>query len=316
MQYLKQFIKNYADVNFCDNFMRLNNTVQNLFTYENAPKTLNTMMLENYLHLTPFGMCAAINDKEYGIISVRGNYGGDVDVNGIGTHFIGASTKKSYDIDINDDNIVICHNNVTWSSDYWLIEKYATILNEIDKSLNTNVIYSRVYPVPRVKNQKEEKQIISILKAIIKGEIGRVMSAETDVNTLLQKDNVDMVNLTDGNQSVHMDTLIRLKDNVFKNFLREIGINVNTMDKSAQVNNNELQAFVTYANLNLIDYYNERKKFVKEINEKFGTDIKIKYNETFIKQLTETETVPDVTETDKNLSKESDGENNASEKMD
>ena len=231
------------------------------------------------------GVCAVINDKEYGIIAVRGNYGTDVDVYGLGTHFIGANCKRSYDIDVHDDNIVMCHNNITMTSDLYLIEKYANILNEIDKSLNTNIVYSRVYPLPRVGSQKEEKQISAVLKSIFKGEIGKLISKENDINDLLANNNIDIVNLTDGNQSVHMDTLVRLKDTVLKNFLREIGINVNTLDKSAQVTTHEIQAFISYSNLNLYDYFNERKKFVEEINTKFGTDIQVAINEMLISQI-------------------------------
>ena len=285
MKYLKDFIKNFDDYNYINWCARLNNTLQNLFTYTNVPDTLNMFFLENYLHLSHMGVCAVINDKEYGIIAVRGNYGTDVDVYGLGTHFIGANCKRSYDIDVHDDNIVMCHNNITMTSDLYLIEKYANILNEIDKSLNTNIVYSRVYPLPRVGSQKEEKQISAVLKSIFKGEIGKLISKENDINDLLANNNIDIVNLTDGNQSVHMDTLVRLKDTILKNFLREIGINVNTLDKSAQVTTHEIQAFISYANLNLYDYYNERKKFIEEINTKFGTDIKVAINEMLISQI-------------------------------
>ena len=312
MNYLKDFIKNFEDTNYVHWFCRLNNTMQNLFTYENVPESLNVMMLENYLHLS--GVCAIINDDKYGIIAVLGNYGTDVDVYGIGTHFVGANCKKSYDIDIKSDNIVMCHNNITMTNDYYLVDKYSHILTEIDKSLNTNIYYSRVYNVPCISDSKVEKQVAQLMKYISKGEYGKYISKDVNLNDMLDKNNIDMINLTNGSESVHMDTLIRLKDSVLKNFLREIGINVNTMDKSAQVNNKELQAFETYSNLNLFDYYQERKKFIDSVNAKFGTDIKIKLNEMLFNQVTKSN---QEVKTD-NTNNESNQEvnNNESENMD
>lgn len=287
-QYYKDFFKNYDDINFVNWCIRLNNTLQNLFVYKNVPETLNTFFLENYLHLYPSGVCALINDDKFGIIAVKGDYGTDVDVYGLGTKFVGANCKKSYSIDINDDNIVMCHNNVTMTSDIYLIEKYAMLLNEIDKSLNTNIVYSRVYPIPLTKSKNDYNKITQLLKAIFKGEIGKIASTDIDINDLVGNTKIDILNLTDGNQSSHIETLIRLKDNVLKMFLREIGINVNTVDKSAQVNNTEVQAFITYSNLNLVDYYNSRKDFISRANEKFGLSMEIEYNENLMKQIFET----------------------------
>ena len=288
MSYLKEFFKNFDDDNYINWLMRLNNTFQNLFTYENLPTTFNVFFLENYLHLSDMGVCGIINDSKYGIIAVRGNYGGDVNTYGRGTRFIGANCKRSYDIPIDSDNLVMAHNNITMTSDRYLLVKYANLLNEIDKSLNTNIYYSRVYGVPMIEDEKERKQIESVMSSIQKGKTGKVISKNTNLNDLLNKKPFEILKITDGNESVHMDTLIRLRDNILKNFLREIGLNVNTLDKSAQVNNNELQAFITYSNLNLYDYYNERKKFINEVNKKFNTNISIKINENLVKQVLET----------------------------
>lgn len=281
--YLKEFLKDFGDINYIDYCIRLINTCENIFTYENLPDTLNPFFLEYYLRTN--GTCALINDNQYGIIAVRGGYGTDVDVYGLGTHFIGANCKKSYDININDDNIVMCNNNITMTSDIYIIDKYAKILNEIDKSTNCNIIYSRLYPIPIAKNESDKHQLESMLKAIIDCNIGKVASTDYNINDLLQQETFNIVNLTDSNAASKVDTLVRLKDAVLKDFLREIGINVNTLDKSAQVTSQELNSFVNYTNLNLFDNLGERQKFIEKCNEKFGTNMGVKINELLINQI-------------------------------
>lgn len=282
-QYLKEFLKDFGDVNYIDYCLRLINTCENIFTYENLPDTLNPFFLEYYLRMN--GTCAIINDSEYGIIAVRGGYGTNVDVYGLGTHFIGANCKKSYDVNINNDNVVMCNNNITMTPDLYIIDKYAKILNEIDKSTNCNIIYSRLYPIPVAKNDADKRQLESMLKAVIDCNIGKVASTDYNINDLLQQETFNIVNLTDSNAASKVDTLVRLKDAVLKDFLREIGINVNTLDKSAQVTSQELNSFVNYTNLNLYDNLSERKKFTEECNKKFGTDMRVSINELLINQI-------------------------------
>ena len=281
--YLKEFLKDFGDVNYIDYCLRLINTCENIFTYENLPDTLNPFFLEYYLRMN--GTCAIINDNDYGIIAVRGGYGTNVDVYGLGTHFIGANCKKSYDIDIHDKNVVMCNNNITMTPDLYIIDKYAKILNEIDKSTNCNIIYSRLYPIPIAKNDADKRQLESMLKAVIDCNIGKVASTDYNINDLLQQETFNIVNLTDSGAANKVDTLVRLKDAVLKDFLREIGINVNTLDKSAQVTSQELNSFVNYTNLNLYDNYSERQKFIENCNKKFGTDMKVSINELLINQI-------------------------------
>lgn len=283
--YLKDFLKDFSDTNYILWFERLLNTANTIFTYENLPKTLDSHFLETYVRLSPLGISSLINDKLYGVITVRGGLGDDVSVYGMGTNFIGANTKKSYNININDDNIVLCKNNNSYLSDYNLIDKYAKILNEIDKSINSLTIYSRFYPMPLISDNKEYKQYADNFQKIVKGEMGGAMHRENKLNELSGVNSVEMVNITDVNASSKLECLTRLKDSILKDYLREIGITCNNMDKSAQVNTIELQAYDNYTNLNLYDYYWARVNFIDEANKKFGTNMKVSINEMLINQI-------------------------------
>ena len=124
-----------------------------------------------------------------------------------------------------------------------------------------------------------------MFKAIIDCNIGKVASTDYNINDLLQQETFNIVNLTDSNAASKVDTLVRLKDAVLKDFLREIGINVNTLDKSAQVTSQELNSFVNYTNLNLFDNLTERQNFIEKCNKKFGTNMRVNINELLINQI-------------------------------
>ena len=288
--HLELFIKNFDDVNYVNWFQRLTNTVVNLFEYDGVPESLDVYFMELYMHLAPMGICGVYDDYEHGIIAINGNRGGEVDAYGMGKYFIGTIPMKSYQLDINDPKLIIAHNNCSYLSDFGLIDKYANMLNEVDKSLNSLVIYSRMHPIPRVKNDADVKQFNTIFKNILSGKIGSVMKNDDKLSELVGDGDVEIVNYTDVNASTKIAELTRLRDSILQNFLREIGITCNQINKAAQVNNLELQSYDNYTNLNLWDYYNSRVKMCEEINEKLGCNMSVKINEMLINQILQKET--------------------------
>lgn len=259
-------------------FNNLHNVLLSMFDYQNLPETLRSEFIES--NFICGGTCGVglINDKLY---TGEGGYCGNVENylpveyqinnNGIG------SLRGRVGTDI-----IVGWNNATATPDLSLIQT-SSILTEIDVSERINIIFARFLRMPKAKDNKEKAAIEAAIKKLIKGDIEAIVSDNIHDDLLGDSSGseANFLDLVDIKQIDKLQYLNQYRDNVIKRFFQMHGQGIQTTSKLAQQTNDELHGNDTVSMILPVQKLKYRKKFVSEINERFGTKITVDFSECF-----------------------------------
>lgn len=259
-------------------FNNLHNVLLSMFDYQNLPETLRSEFIESNFICS--GTCGVglINDKLY---TGEGGYCGNVENylpveyqinnNGIG------SLRGRVGTDI-----IVGWNNATATPDLSLIQT-SSILTEIDVSERINIIFARFLRMPKAKDNKEKAAIEAAIKKLIKGDIEAIVSDNIHDDLLGDSSGseTNFLDLVDIKQIDKLQYLNQYRDNVIKRFFQMHGQGIQTTSKLAQQTNDELHGNDTVSMILPVQKLKYRKKFVSEINERFGTEITVDFSECF-----------------------------------
>lgn len=259
-------------------FNNLHNVLLSMFDYQNLPETLRSEFIES--NFICGGTCGVglINDKLY---TGEGGYCGNVENylpveyqinnNGIG------SLRGRVGTDI-----IVGWNNATATPDLSLIQT-SSILTEIDVSERINIIFARFLRMPKAKDNKEKAAIEAAIKKLIKGDIEAIVSDNIHDDLLGDSSGseTNFLDLVDIKQIDKLQYLNQYRDNVIKRFFQMHGQGIQTTSKLAQQTNDELHGNDTVSMILPVQKLKYRKKFVSEINERFGTKITVDFSECF-----------------------------------
>lgn len=259
-------------------FYNLYNVLLSMFDYQNLPETLRAEFIEN--NFISAGTCGVglINNKLY---TGEGDYCGStenylpveyqINNNGIG------SLRGRVGTDI-----VVGWNNATATPDLSLFQ-ISSILTEIDVSERINIIFARFLRMPKAKDNKEKAAIEAAIKKLIKGDIEAIVSDNIHDDLLGDSSGSDtnFLDLVDIKQIDKLQYLNQYRDNVIKRFFQMHGQGIQTTSKLAQQTNDELHGNDTVSMILPTQKLKYRRKFVAEINAKFGTEITVDFSECF-----------------------------------
>lgn len=127
-----------------------------------------------------------------------------------------------------------------WSS------RFANKLADVDVSLDYNVLYSRLCPIPVVDTDNEKKSLETVMENLFNG-VMKVFKRTTTFDRLAGGRGTEILNLTQPEASNYIQNLSSIHDEYIIRVCLELGICLNSKDKKAQVNNKELGAFSDYA---------------------------------------------------------------------
>lgn len=238
---------------------------------------------------------------------VEGAWDGRVDENNDFTTYIGTTLntddKKTYTLK-NHEEVIVCGNNSRYTPDSLDNKWYSMILEETDISTYFQLINSRNIPMISATDDNIKKEVniaFDNLKAGKPVVIGTGLLG--DAKTL---------DITDPSSIDKISTLDNFHDEMIKRWCNKYGIDVETKEKKAQVNNMELDSFGDWDSLNFLEMYEARIDFIKEMAEN-GIEIELVRNPIYWDEPTE-EDIEDGT-FDENEDKEDDNndENNNTE---
>lgn len=257
-------------------FNNLLNVLLSMFEYKNLPDTLRPEFLEHNLLST--GTCGVglINDNLY---TGEGSYCGNVEnylpvEYQINNNGIGSLRGRV------GNEIIVGWNNATATPDLSLIQT-SSILTEIDVSERINIIFARFLRMPKAKDNKEKAAIEAAIKKLIKGDIEAIVSDNIHDDLLGDGSSSDtnFLDLVDIRQVDKLQYLNQYRDNVVKRFYQLNGQGMQSTAKLAQQTNDELHGNDTVSMILPIQKLHYRRKFVSEINAKFGTDITVDFSD-------------------------------------
>lgn len=278
----REFDSMILDEQFFHYYNTIENMLTSMFIYENLPETLSVREIEH--NLIRYGACLIVRfaDGTYyaGVPALRGK----INNYGFGDQAICTTRngKKVYDSFYNKEgsNAILIWNNSQYMPDFDIF-RYANLFADVDKSINLNVINSRLHPIPVARDSKLKQAIDGIFKNIRKGK--KTYSVLNDVSfsdIVNNKDNaIPVLNLTDVTNADKIQYLSKLHDDLVARLGRLYGQNISSNGKMAQQTIKELSGYDTLSAIIPYDRLACRKEAFENFGKFIGLEnVTVKFN--------------------------------------
>lgn len=213
-------------------------------------------------------------DSEFGVVALKCTYDG-INIYGKPTRFqvVNEALRELIMGRIGIDGVLIHIGTFanSFTSLDQLLTRYATLLAEVDASMQTTLINSRVAHVFTATNTTQLKELQKVYDKITRGEPAVFLrkTPDDDANHVLFN-NVK-------NSFIGID-LQDFKRGIINEFLTEIGINNSNTNKKERLITDEVNSNNSELNANILEWYENLKECFTKVNEMFGTDLSIELN--------------------------------------
>ena len=190
-----------------------------------------------------------------------GQFTGQTDELNEFTEYVGVTLSTNHEAKTfkNNEEIIVCGNNPFYLPDSPLFDWYAGFAEDIDISMYFQLINSRNIPTLIADSDQKAKQI---QKAFEKIKAGVPVVITTDIF-----DNTEALDLTDKALIEKMQYITSFNADIAKRYANMRGVDVNTLDKRAQVTSDELNQFKDVTSDNFLVMYEARLEFVEKMKE-------------------------------------------------
>lgn len=272
---------------------------QSMFEYEGLPDTIPARNLEMMLQLNGNVFFTQVNGDYY---VFTGGLGGEPDVYYEPTIYTVANPALNFSkqFNIKEDGVLI-------RSDSYMIgllpmmQKYAALMVENEFSMRIADINSRVSFLLSAADDRTDKSAKVFLQRMVDGEIGVI--SESAFLDSLKVNNAGMQN------SIRLTDLIEYQQYLKAAWYNDLGINSNYNMKresispdEAQLNDDALLPFID-------DMLKCRRLALEKINEKYGLDISVKLDSSWMKEQNEQLTGAHMPDADISMSPDPEDEN-------
>ena len=237
---------------------------ENVFEFENLPEYIDTSYLNK--NLLRKGSIAFFKDEVMGVVALPYINIGTLDIYGRPKK-IQVISQNGYTKVLNQNEFVIMYDN-NGRYPLWLdILQYAERLALCTRTIDINISQQKT---PRFWKTKAEKE------KSIKDLVNNVDGNE---NIVITYDNIDLDDTTMVLEPAPYvaDKITLDKDKIYNEFLRLIGVANLSYQKKERNIKDEINAMQGGTIASRFSRFEPRQKAIKLINDKFGTDIKVKY---------------------------------------
>ena len=237
---------------------------ENVFEFVNLPEYIDTAYLNK--QLLRKGSIAFFKDEVMGLICLPYNNIGSLDVYGRPKN-IQVMARNGYTRRLSQGEFVIMYDN-NGRYPLWLdILQYAERLGQHQRVMDINIAQQKTSRFWKTKTEKEKT---------IKDLVNNVDGYE---NTIITYDNIDLDDTTIvlAPAPYIADKVELQKDKIYNEFLRLIGIANLSYQKKERNISDEIQAMQGGTIASRYSRFEPRQKAIKMINEKFGTNIEVRY---------------------------------------
>lgn len=243
---------------------------------DNIPEGLDFRYLELFRYCN--GHVGIMKSEKYGIVAFPGSFSDELDAYGRGKKYIGALLNgEPMEGTIGEDCVVI-PNNYIYMPDFPLFYSFAKRLNEVDISLDSNVLFTRLAPIIKVANTKIKSAVDEILKDIKAGNTKCIVSddLEQDIEGLKS---IDIFNLTDIKDVDKLQYLSKYHDDLLRRLYTLGGHAMAGTQKMAQQSAYEVGQNDTIAMIYPMERLDCLKIGIDEVNKLFNTNMEVKFSE-------------------------------------
>lgn len=285
-------IKSYDDM--------LLNTISSMFVYEipgQEKLEYFSPMIDIYRILEgASAICKGMNEEanagqytdEYTICHV--DFGGDPYPTGIGSIAICTTDNgvvRQFEDWYNNPDVAIFFCNRLGAPDM-NIGRFSDMLAELEVSMKTNILFSRMYPIPVVGDGKLQKAVEEAINNILVGKVATVLDQnrlKKYLGSEAENLSIDMVNLTDVDKSQYIQYLAKMRDDIMRWFYSYYGMNSQGSSKLAQQTVDEVNQDNNASMIIPHDMLREADKGCKMVSDKFGIDMKVSFSECWMSRL-------------------------------
>ena len=281
--------KNVPKSNWWTIYLELKEIYMTAFTWEGLPPSINVRYLEMAL-MTTGRVCYFIDDAIGLPLMLKAMNGGRLDVYGEPTK-VNVYGVNGYHNFINVDSPmmkgdgVLIYDNYIRKTPLVRLQDYAKRIYEMERTIDINVRHQKT---PRIPVTDKDS----------------LLSFETFFRKVDEGDDTIVVDsgMFDGKSSISLilspapyvaDRIQELKKNLWNEVLSYIGILNNNSEKGERLVADEIKASNGLALSKRNSRLQTREIAIKQINEKFGTDIKIEVNSDLLDEIMESQGIND-----------------------
>lgn len=238
---------------------------ENVFEFENLPdfidvSYLNKMLLRN-------GSVAFFKDEVLGLLALPYDIIGNLDVYGRPITIMARALNGRYFRKLNKDEFVIMYDNNSRYPIYLDILQMAERIAMNKRTIDINIVQQRT---PRIWKTSEDKK--RSLKDVLE-------QTDSLIENIITYDSIDIddMNVVLAPAPYVADKIDAHLDKEWAEFYRLIGIANVQYQKRERLIRDEVLSSQGGTIASRYSRFEPRKHAVKLINEKFGTDIKVKY---------------------------------------
>lgn len=238
---------------------------ENVFEFEDLPKYIDVAFLNK--KLLRDGSIAFFNDEVMGVIALPYTILGTLDIYGRPKRIIANAPNGSYRRTLQEGEFVIMYDNNGRYPMYLDILQYSERIALMTRTIDINILQQRT---PRFWKTSSDKA------KSIRDIINNVDGLE---NTVLTYDdiNIDDIQLVLEPAPYVADKIDIQKEKMWNEFLRLIGVaNMNFQKKERNIKD-EVLASQGGTIASRYSRFEPRQKAITQINEKFGTNINVRY---------------------------------------
>lgn len=238
---------------------------KNVFLYEGMPEIIDMAVVKNRVLKT--GSVAFFEDEFLGVLALPYNTIGKLDMYGNPVKIEVFSTANAYRRELNSGEFVIMYDNIDKISLMPIIIQYAERLALCDRTIDINISQQktpRVWKVPQ-SQEKTFKDMVNNVDSYIEQILAYNDLGIESVESVLSP------------APFVTDKIQTQKEKLYNEFLRVIGVSSVNIQKKERLITDEIQASQGGSIVMRYNRYEPRLKAVNKINEKWGTNIQLKY---------------------------------------
>ena len=238
---------------------------ENVFEFEDLPKYIDVAFLNK--KLLRDGSIAFFNDEVMGVIALPYTVLGTLDIYGRPKRIIASAPNGSYRRTLQEGEFVIMYDNNGRYPMYLDILQYSERIALMTRTIDINILQQRTPRFWKTSSDKEKS---------IRDIINNVDGLE---NTVLTYDdiNIDDIQLVLEPAPYVADKIDIQKEKLWNEFLRLIGVaNMNFQKKERNIKD-EVLASQGGTIASRYSRFEPRQKAIEQINEKFKTNINVRY---------------------------------------
>ena len=238
---------------------------ENVFEFENLPEFIDVAFLNK--KLLRDGSIAFFKDEYLGVIALPYSVMGTLDIYQRPQKIMAIAPNGSYRRILNPDEYIIMYDNNGRYPLFLDITQYAERIALDTRTIDINILQQRTPRFWKTSSDKERS---------IRDIINNIDGLENTVLTY-EDINIDDIQLVLEPAPYVADKIDIQKEKLWNEFLRLIGIaNMNFQKKERNIKD-EVLASQGGTIASRYSRFEPRQKAIKQINEKFGTNINVRY---------------------------------------